>query len=209
MLAAGERVNAFGARYMGDRVIVKFRDGVTAASRESAVSAVTPEGRWRRAGRGRTSTWSDGGHRRCRNGCRVVSDARRVEYAQAAYRVQADRASVDRFVPDDHSIRRSGISDDGFGASLEDPAGGRVGHHGGGPRHRHCVHRPHDGIHRRRVLRRLGAPCAARVVSDRRPHAVSCARSVSLNFAHATELEPLTRFVAPATSSGTTICRSI
>ena len=102
MLAASERVNAFGTRYMGDRVIVKFRDGITAASRASALSAVTPRGSM-----APRSAWQnfDVVEIAGTDDAEAVAASYRaradVEYAQAAYRVQADQASTDRFVPND------------------------------------------------------------------------------------------------------------
>ena len=102
MLAASERVNAVGTRYMGDRVIVKFRDGVTAASRASALSAVTPRGSM-----APRSAWQnfDVVEIAGTDDAEAVAASYRaradVEYAQAAYRVQADQASTDRFVPND------------------------------------------------------------------------------------------------------------
>ena len=199
LLAAGERVNAFGARYMGDRVIVKFRDGVTAASRESAVSAVTPRGSM-----APRSAWQNfdvvqmAGTDDAETAAASYRTRAEVEYAQAAYRVQTDQASVDRFVPDDRFYPAQWdlqMMDLGRVWKIQPAAGSAI-----------TVAVLDTGIAftDRTMEFTAGAFCensAHYVLAGSCPTGdltqYPALGRVSLAFAHATELEPLTRFVAP------------
>jgi serine protease len=100
-----DRAGVSGARYQPGRVIVKFKDGVTVATRASALSVV--------AGTARLST-------RAANqdfdviqidqaadaeaAARALRGRMDVEYAQAAYRVQAQFVPNDRFYPDQWNL---------------------------------------------------------------------------------------------------------
>jgi serine protease len=200
MLAASERVNALGIRYKGDRVIVKFRDGVTAASRESALSAVTPRGSM-----APRSAWQNfdvveiAGTDDAEAAAASYRARADVEYAQAAYRVQADQASTDRFVPNDRfypaqwNLHLMGLE---LVWKIQPAAASAI-----------TVAVLDTGVAfaDRTLEFTAGAFC---VDSARTVQRGSCPGGggytqypalgvVSLAFAHAPELEPLTRFVAP------------
>src|SRR5262245_20967981 len=105
-----DRRGASGTRYAPGRVIVKFRDGVSAASRAAALPGVSRTARLaaRAASQNfdvvQTDVGEDG---------EAVARARRargdVEYAQAAYRVHPNFVPNDRFYPDQWNLPLIGM----------------------------------------------------------------------------------------------------
>ena len=93
-----DRAGASSARYRPGRVIVKFRDGVSAAARVSALSAIS--GRATMSPRAASQDFdvveidqvAD-----AEAAARAFRDRPNVEYAQAAYRVQAQLVPDDKF----------------------------------------------------------------------------------------------------------------
>jgi hypothetical protein len=91
-----DRISASGLRYVPGRVIVKFKNGMSAASRVSAISSVS-----RTASMAARSAWQDfdivqtAASENAEDAARALRARADVEYAQAAYRVRP------AFVPND------------------------------------------------------------------------------------------------------------
>ena len=95
-----DRVGASGARYRPGRVIVKFRDGVSAATRLSALSVVS--GRATMSPRAASQDFDVVNIDQAADAEAVARAFRGrpdVEYAQAAYRVHAEFVPNDAFYP--------------------------------------------------------------------------------------------------------------
>lgn len=185
-----DRTGASGARYRPGRVIVKFRDGVSAATRVSALSVLP--GRATMSPRAASQDFdvieidpaADP-----EAAARAFRGRPDVEYAQAAYRVQAQLVPNDRFYPTQWNLPFINME---TGWDIQPAAGSAitVAVLDTGAAFTTATAQFHAGAFTVDSQGNIGPPGSGGT-------AYPALGDVTLQFVAATELQPLTRFVAP------------
>jgi serine protease len=185
-----DRIGASGTRYRPGRVIVKFRDGVSAAGRVSALSVVA--GRAAMTPRAASQDFDiiaidpavD-----AEAAARAFRARPDVEYAQAAYRVQAQLVPNDRFYPDQWNFPAINME---TGWDIQPAAGSAitVAVLDSGIAYTAATLQFHAGAFTIDSQGNVGPPGSG-------GRAYPALGDLSLQFVAATELQPFSRFVAP------------
>lgn len=185
-----DRAGASGARYRPGRVIVKFRDGVSAAARVSALSVVP--GRATMSPRAASQDFDVVEIDQAADAeaaARAFKGRPDVEYAQAAYRVQAQLVPNDRFYPTQWNLPFINME---TGWDIQPAAGSAitVAVLDTGAAFTTATAQFHAGAFTVDSQGNVGPPGSGGT-------AYPALGDVTLQFVAATELQPLTRFVAP------------
>lgn len=185
-----DRTGASGARYRPGRVIVKFRDGVSAATRVSALSVVP--GRATMSPRAASQDFDVVEIDQAADAeaaARAFKGRPDVEYAQAAYRVQAQLVPNDRFYPTQWNLPFINME---AGWDIQPAAGSAitVAVLDTGAAFTTATAQFHAGAFTVDSQGNIGPPGSGGT-------AYPALGDVTLQFVAATELQPLTRFVAP------------
>jgi serine protease len=185
-----DRVGVSGARYRPGRVIVKFRDGVSAATRVSALSVVS--GRATMSPRAASQDFDVINIDQAADAEAVARAFRGrpdVEYAQAAYRVHAEFVPNDAFYPTQWNLPFINLE---AGWDIQPAAGSAitVAVLDTGIAYRSAMLQFHAGAFTVDSEGNVGPPGSGGT-------AYPALGDMVLQFVAATELQPLTRFVAP------------